>query len=225
VWLLSGDRQIAEVGLYAEARINQGAYTGGSGPSINVHVSPVQNTVSAITVSGNGGSITMTRGATSVDGSGVMRDTFFGNSGALSASSLPPAGTVYTVAMTRADGSVSTVSMPLNAFTTEGAAITSPTGTTLADAHLGGTLDVAWQLPVTYAVARVHLSALVFTDTQGGPGGFQCESPEVVTAATATSGTLSVPATCNGLPVRKVNINLSVTGINSERSQTIYTLQ
>jgi len=224
VWLLSGNRQVADVGLHAEARINQGGYSQGNGPSINVHISPLQNSVSAVTVTGNGGSITMSRGATSVDDAGVLRDTFLGNTGPLSGA-LPVAGTIYTVTMTRADGSLSTVNVPLNAFTTEGAPITSPTGSTLADAHLGGTLNVAWQLPVSYAVARVQLSALVFTDSQGGPGGFQCESPEVVTAATATSGTLSIPATCNGMPVLKVNINLSTTGVNGERSQTIYTLK
>lgn len=225
VWLLSGNRQIADIGIHAEARIDQGTHGRENGPSINVHISPLQNAVSAVSVTGNGGSIAITRGSTSVDDTGVLRDTFLGNTGALQANALPAAGTLYTVTMTRVDGGISTVTVPLNAFTTEGVPITSPTGTTLADAHLGGTLDVAWQLPVSYAVQRVQLSALVFTDTQGGPGGFQCESPQVFTAATATSGTLSVPATCNGLPVRKVNINLSVTGINGERSQTIYTLQ
>ncbi len=36
---------------------------------------------------------------------------------------------------------------------------------------------------------------------------------------------ISVPATCNGKPVASVNVNLSVTGVNGERSQTIYMMK
>ncbi|MDB5872148.1 MAG: hypothetical protein JWQ07_1590 [Ramlibacter sp.] len=224
-WTLSGNQSIAHMRIFAEARINQGAYAGGDGPSINVDVRPVQGTVGTVTVVASTGSITMTRGPTAVDDSGVLLDSFFGNTGALGAGSRPSAGTLFTVTMTRPGTTAVTATIALNAFTTEGVPLTSPTGISLADAHLGGTLDVSWALPTTYAVSRVNLSALVFTGSQSNPSTFQCESPQVVLGATATAGTLNVPATCNGMPVVSVNINLSISGVNGERSQTIYLLQ
>ncbi|HXD41431.1 MAG TPA: hypothetical protein VN649_12750 [Ramlibacter sp.] len=224
-WTLSGNQRIARISINAEARINQGSFNQDSGPSINVDVRPVQGTVSNVAVATPAGSIAITRGPTAVDESGVFLDTFFGNTGPLSAGLLPAAGTPFNVTMTRPASAPVSLTIPLNAFTTEGVPITSPTGSKLADAHLGGTLDVSWRLPSTYAVAHVSLSALVFTGSQSSTTTFQCESPEVVLGAAATSGTLSVPAICNGLPVVNVNINLGITGINGERSQTIHMLQ
>jgi hypothetical protein len=224
VWTFSGNQRIARISIDAEARINQGGFNQDSGPSINVDVRPLQGTVSGVAVTTAAGSIAVTKsGVTTVDESGVFMDSFFGNTGPLPAGFLPAAGTPFNITMTRPGSTAVTMTIPLNAFTTEGVPIISPTGSTLADAHLGGTLDVSWRLPSTYAVAHVNLAALVFTGSQS-TATFQCESPEVVLGVTATSGTLSIPAICNGLPVVNVNINLSITGINGERSQTIYFL-
>ena len=223
-WKLSGNQRIARVSVQAEARINQGIPNPGNGPSINVDVRPPQNTVSSVTVAGGGLSLTTTRGAITVDESGAFLDSFLANTGVLSPALQPAAGTPFSITMTRPGSTNVTMTIPLNAFTTEGVPIISPTGTTLADAHLGKTLDVSWRLPSTYAVAHVSLSALVFTGSQSSTATFQCESPEAVLGASATAGTLSIPATCQGLPVLNVNVNLAITGINGERSQTIYFL-
>lgn len=226
-WLLSGNQRIAELSVYAEARMNQGAYAQGNGPSVNFDTRPLKDSVLGVTfVSSTGTTYTATRGATSVDDSGLLLDAFFANTGPLSPSAIPPAGTLYTVNYARASGGTLSVPVAINALTTEPAPITSPTGSTLADAHLGGQVGVSWQLPTTYAIARVNLGALYYTSTsQSDPATYQCETSHPVLGTTAAAGTLSIPTTCNGLPVKSVSINLSITGYNGERSQTIYTLQ
>jgi hypothetical protein len=35
---------------------------------------------------------------------------------------------------------------------------------------------------------------------------------------------VNIPATCNNLPVRSANVNVSTRGVNGERSQVIYGL-
>src|SRR5262249_48592338 len=147
---------------------------------------------------------------------GRALDHFIHNTGALAAP-LPAAGTPYTLTLTRAGGGTVSYVVPLNAFTTELIQVTSPTGTTLADAHLGGSLPVAWTRPTTYAVVETQLSAVLVT------AGFQCIVDEMV-AASATSGTLSLPTTCNGEPITRVHVNVSTTGPSGERSLVIYSM-
>jgi hypothetical protein len=223
-WTISGDRRIAEVGVDAEAHIDQGAYTQASHPSVSVDVRPLQNTIGSVTAGSGSGSIAMTRGSTVVDDAGVLRDSFYGavdvGSGAL-----PAAGTIYTVTLNPLQGSPVSYAIPLNAFTTETAPITSPTGSSLADANLGRSLGVSWRLPTTYAVQHIGLLAIVSTGIQSDPSTYTCYSPEAIVGATATSGTLDIPSTCAGLPVVIVNINLTVKGVNGERSQTIHMLR
>lgn len=223
-WTIAGDRRIAIVSVNAEARIDQGAFAQASRPAVSVDVRPLQNTIGSVSASSASGSIGTTRGSTVVDDAGTFRDSFFGTTGAISGA-LPAAGTVYTVTLNPLQGTPVSYAMALNAFTTEAAPITSPTGSSLADAHPGGSLTVAWRLPTTYAVRQIGLMALVFTGQQNEPSTFQCYSQEAIVGVTATSGTLQIPATCNGLPVVSVNLNLSVRGVNGERSLTIYTLR
>jgi len=223
-WTIAGDRRIAEVSVNAEALTEQGAFTRASHPAVSVDVRPLQNTIDSVSASSASGSIATTRGSTVVDDAGIFRDSFFGTTGAISGA-LPAAGTVYTVTLNPLQGTPASYAIPLNAFTTEAAPITSPTGSSLADAHLGGSLGVSWSLPTTYAVRQIQLLALVYTGHQNDPSTFQCYSQEAIVGVTATLGTLDIPATCNGLPVVSVNVNLSVRGVNGERSLAIYTLR
>ena len=223
-WTIAGDRRIAEVSVNAEARTDQGAFTRASHPAVSVDVRPLQNTIGSVSASSVSGNIGTTRGSTVVDDAGVFRDSFFGTTGAISGA-LPAAGSVYTVTLNPLQGTPVSYAIPLNAFTTEAAPITSPTGSSLADAHLGGSLNVSWRLPTTYAVRQVGLMAIVFTGIQSDPSTLSCYSQEAIVGPAATSGTLDIPATCNGRPVVSVNVNLSVRGVNGERSQTIYMLR
>ena len=224
-WQLSGNGRIAEVGVQAEARHNQGAFSQGSGPSINVDVRPPAGTVSAVSVTAPGlGTRQLTRGPVEVVDGGMRLDTFFANSGPITGT-LPAAGAPVTVTLTRSGGATVSYALALNAFTTEQIRITSPSASNLAAANLGGALDVSWTLPTTYPVQQVKFGGWVFTDTSGS-GGLQCEvEPASFVGAASTSGTLRLPSTCGGQPVRKVNINVSANGFNGERSIVIYTLQ
>jgi hypothetical protein len=217
-WLFYGNRRVAQFSLQAEGRSNQGAQSSGNGPSINVDVQPPQGVATAVSVAGASANSALTKQSQAViDDSGLLLDHYFYNTGPLSGT-LPAAGSLYTVTISLAAGGTAAYPTPLNAFTTELISITNLTGTTVASAHLGGTLAVNWGLPVTYAVSRVKLSAIIESAS------FQCEvstTPSVL-ANTATSGSLAMPTTCGGEPITQVNINLSTEGPNGERSQTIY---
>jgi hypothetical protein len=106
------------------------------------------------------------------------------------------------------------------ATTTDPIAITSPTGHTLADAKLGQPLTVNWTRPTTFAVESVGLGGNVLTAPPGSPG-FQCQV-DVNVAATAASGAITFPSTCNGQPAVSATINVSTTGPNGERNIVLY---
>jgi hypothetical protein len=223
-WVMEGNGRIAEVGVDAEARRNQGSYTQGSGPSVNVDVRPVEGTVSAVAVTGGLGSLAVQSGPTELTDFGVSLKPFYANTGPLAM--LLPAGTQVIVTLTKTAGGTVSYTLPLNAFTTEQIAVTSPTGSGLAAANLGGTLAVAWTLPATYVVQRVQLSAFVFTGSQSDTSTLQCEvERNGVLNSSSTSGTITMPTTCGGQPVRSVSINVSTEGVNGERSSVIYSLQ
>ena len=232
-WLLNGNQLIAEVSLHAEMRTDQGYFSATPAPAINVDVRPLQGAVSGVTISGGGiwTDAPLQPASTSVEEveptpgtvQQILRDTFFGNSGALS--ELVPAGTPFTFVITPSSGPPVTYILETNAFTTEAISITSPTGSTLADANLGQSLDVTWTLPTTYPIGHVQLTALTFTGDSNDPQTLQCEADGPTLSTSATSGTISIPTTCSGQPIVSVNLNLSIDGVNGERNQVIYGFQ
>lgn len=218
-WRIGGDQRIADVSVQAEGRRDQGINTPRNGPSVNIHVTTVRGTVSSVSVSSPFGSPAVQTGATEVRDSGMEFTPFFANTGPLSPP-LPAAGTPVTVTVQPTTGSAVSYVTPLNAFTTELVSITSPTGNSIR----AGTATVTWTLPSTYVVASIQLSALMFTQETGSNSGFQCINDGPVLAPTATTGQVAIASTCNGQPVRFVNLNLSTNGSNGERSQVIYSL-
>lgn len=223
-WRIAGDGRIAEIDVQAEARNNQGAYTGGSGAIVNVGVAPLQGSVSSVSVSSSLGTTQLVGpGATSTDDSGAVFTSFSYNIGPLTGT-LPAAGMPFTLTLALSGGGTVSYTQPLNAFTTELIEITSPTGSGLANANLGGTLNVNWTLPTTYAVQRVRLNAFFFTGNPTSNNTRRCESEAGVLGVAATSGRLQMLATCEGRPVTWVNLSVSVDGANGERSQVIYTM-
>jgi len=222
-WLFSGNQRIAQVEVQAEASTRQGASSGG-GPLVNVSVLAPPGVVRSASAVGASGILSLGQHSTVVDEGGMTLDQFNGEQGQ-SPAALPPAGTRYTVTLTRSDGTTTSYVEAIDAFTTEGVRITSPTGSSLADAHLDGTLNVSWALPTTYAIASVQLSGTAYTGEMDLPATYRCETPWAITSTTATSASLSVAGTCNGQPVRIVDLLLVVTGANGEQSQTHYTLR
>ncbi|HKI75421.1 MAG TPA: Ig-like domain-containing protein [Pseudomonadales bacterium] len=232
-WLISGDQRLAQISVDAEMRTNMGAFTGNDGPDINIDIEAPQNSLTSITA--NGGpfqnqNIPKSQNrietyrptpTTSID---VTYDAFYANTGPLS--TLVPAGTDIALTLTPVTGSAETYHYPLNAFTNESIRITSPTGTALADANLGNPLSVTWTLPTTYAIAKVQLDGQVFDGPQDNSNTTSCfADTRPVLATTATTGSITLPTTCNGNPVYSANLDVSVIGVNGERSQVTYQFQ
>ena len=221
-WLFAGDGRIASVSVQAEGRSNQGLFGGDNGPAVNIDVRPPSGTVSSVSATSTFAIPAMQSGAPEVTDGGNQLDVFFTNTGPL-ATPLPTAGTPVTVTLQRATGGTVSYAIPLNAFTTELVPVTGVTGLS-GTAATTGAHTLTWTLPTTYAVERVHLTVLTFTDDPSSNSGLQCVDDGPVLATTATSGTVSVAATCGGQPVRFANFNVAVDGVNGERSMTIYSV-
>lgn len=226
-WLIGGNQRITNLSFSAEMRTNQGAQTTGSGPDINVDVQAPQGTVTAVTMSGGGiWSNTPTQASGQVDQTftptpTTSEDIFFDHSylEADSLTTLIPAGTAFTATVTPKTGNAVTYNLLTNAFTTDPVIVTGLTSSSMSSLTLGQPTTYHWTLPTTYAIGRVKLNVLVFVGNQSTS--LSCEAKGSNLAANATSGSVTIPATCNGQPVVQVNINLVVTGINGERSMAI----
>ncbi len=222
-WRVAGNGRIARVSVSAEGRRNQGTFSDSNGPDVNIDVRPVLGTVpsltSSMTVDASFATGPVQLGAVEVLNGGVQLQPFFANTGPISGA-LPAAGTPVTITLQRVGGGTASYTVPLNAFTTELIQVTEPSGNTISP----GTHTVTWTLPTTYAVDTIQLSALLFTDSSAGATGFQCTNDVPVVSPTATSGQITIDSTCNGQPVKQVNINVSTNGVNGERSLVIYGL-
>jgi hypothetical protein len=110
-------------------------------------------------------------------------------------------------------------------YTTETINFTNLSGHTLSVAQLGQPLTFQWNLPVTFPVYNVDVYGVVYVAS--GSAYVSCEvSPSVPLAITSTSGTLTLPATCNGTSVASIpqsgsqpaaaQISVVVTGSHGE---------
>jgi hypothetical protein len=226
-WLVAGNQRITSLSFSAEMRTNQGAQTPASGPDINVDVQAPQGTVTSVTMSGGGiwnntptqasGQVDQTFQPTPTTSEDIFLDHSYLEADALT--SLIPAGTAFTATVTPTTGNPVTYNLVSNAFTTDPVTVTGLTSFAMSSLTLGQPTTYHWTLPTTYAIARVKLNAIVFTGSQSNS--VSCEAKETNLAPTATSGSITIPATCNGQAVAQVNINLVVTGINGERSMAI----
>lgn len=249
-WLISGNGLPYKFGAQAEMIVNQGVIggwnrcngaAGGNGMAINVDVRAIAGQFSSGSISGGGAiwpnnvttlptqcvtSSALAAGPSNL-ANGLTFDTFFINTGPIATANLPSAGTPITASMLRAGsgGSVIPATLALNAWTSDPVTITAPTNSALSSIVFGASTPVNWTLPTTYAIQDVKLNALVFTGSQSSPSTLQCSAKQPALSNNATSGSVVIPATCGGLPVVSVNINLGVNGVNGERSQAIFSLQ
>jgi hypothetical protein len=239
-WLIWGDRTIGKFMVSAEALTNQGSGGNSNGPAINAGLESPQGAVTSVTITDASGTATtqsqpwsafpLPQNATTVDTFSptptttliVNLDQFDQASDFLT--SLIPAGTLFTFAVTPASGPVTNYTLPSNAFTTEAIFITAPTSSSLASYTLGQPFQATWTLPTTFAISEVKLSVLAFTGLQSNPSTLECNTEQSF-ATTATSGMITIPATCAGQPVANVNLNLNVNGVNGERALVIFFLQ
>lgn len=240
-WLIGGDNEIARIGIQVANRNHQGAPisdggSGGSGVSIGLDVAAPDGTLTGVTVTDPSGVTGWN--AHPLPASDIEINTYsptptttldvdlrqFDGGWTDLGSSIIPAGTPFTLALTTAAGPVVDYTWTSNAATTETISITSPTSASLADYTLGQPQTVTWQLPTTFPIADVYLQAETYTTspTQKGPSTYQCEitgTPATVTTGFPTSGTITVPSTCNGDPVVFIELEVGVQGINGESDE------
>ena len=165
-------------------------------------------------------------------------DHFFLTSNVLSASNLVPAGAYFSVTVTPQSGSPVSYTVPTDAFTTEAITITGmstaggpipsteATDPNLANFPFNAPITVNWTLPKTFPIVQVKLDAQLFTGDQTSSNStvYNCNlnNDGNVLPITATLDTITIPDTCNSLPVKQVNLNLEVVGVNGERELVIY---
>ena len=244
-WKFYGDQQRAKVNLRTETSqrmlgTGTGCTTGCDGVyyDLQLQVGAATTSVTAATATGNiGGStqtLSMTKGSgTFTDSSGFVTDhfdvngpggTFYGLSGP---SQFPTAGSPYTFAVLFSDTSTANYTRMIGGSTSE--ALTLQAGVEAAVGHsasatLGKPVTLSWNLPVTFPIAEVYMYANV-TDTNGNG----CDTQGPTLAANATSGTMTLPATCNGLGVQispgYPSISVVVTGTSGESTNIWYAFQ
>jgi hypothetical protein len=239
MWLIAGDKRIAQVSFAVANRVHQGfpasqGGSGGSGVSVGLNVSIPGSTLSSATVTDSSGmsgwnatplafhvTNVQTLAPTATTTLQINSSEYDPSTGGWAdlGSNVLPVGTLFTVNLTPASGSPVSYTWLSNAFTTESISILSPTSGSLSDYTLGQAMTVTWQLPTTFAIAGVGLQAEVYTALPMSNGGYQCDvSGSTTPPATGfpTSGTITLPTTCNGQPVVFVELEVGVWGIHGE---------
>lgn len=248
-WVIAGNGQAFKFDAQAEMRTDQGANAGwnacngapaSGGMSINVGVRAPAGLFAGGSVTGGGtiwpnstssvptqcvASGTLVKGPQSLE-NGITSDAFFLNTGPIAPASQPAAGTPISAAMTPvAGGAAQHATLTLNAWTSDPVTITSPTSFAIGSITFGTPMQVNWTLPKTYAIQSIRLGAVLFTGPSESASSLSCFEDGHLLATNATSGALTLPATCGGQPVVQVNLNLSVDGVNGERSQSIFAIE
>ena len=213
-WLLAGDMQIAQAQIRTEGNL--------VGGNVNM-LQPAfgGTTLTGVpTVSGPGFSSTpFVLGGTRIDPfiakPGGATTTVTYDTYNFPASAVPAvAGSSYTLSLPTAASTV-TYSYTLRATTTDTPSITSPgagTGLGAGGANLGSPITVNWTLPSTFTVIGVQFDPQVQNGTAKClPAGY----PQLL-PATATSGNVTLPATCNGGAVTGAFVSVAAYGANGE---------
>jgi hypothetical protein len=233
-WLIYGNREIVSHSIEVEMRIEMSGPPTGTvaSKSINVDVRALQNSVTTVEITDSTGTIFNN---TPVPKSAqtelvefyptpagpptqILRDTFFANSGPLA--NFPAPGTVFTLTITPATGPAVNYSVVSQGNTTEQTTVTTPTGHTLADANLGGTLTAAWTMPTTFALSRLDTGCNVLSASFSQ----FVDANEFITTA-STGATYNLPATLSGEAVTNVTLNVSYDGPSGERIMILYNFQ
>lgn len=114
----------------------------------------------------------------------------------------------------------------IGGYTTEAINFTNLSSHALSSLQLGQPLTVSWTLPVTFPIYKVGFDAEVYV-TNGSGGYVSCNAtPATFLGTTSTSLTITLPATCNGVPVTStasnpnapsaVQLSVQITGTHGE---------
>jgi len=219
-WLLSGNGRSGDIMFGVKMITRQGAYKPGDGVSVEVIVQAPPGKVTAVTLTGGSiwSSFTTTQHDTKVGAYGNM-DNYYFTSGVLA--SPPPKDTPFTVLLTTPTGTENYTILS-NAYTNEPIRITnlSDTNTTLATVTPGSELTVNWTKPTTFPINTMGLSWQAWNGT-----GLACLGSGILSDKKATTGRLTIPASCEGSPVSRVHVYVGAFGISGEVAQSTYTAE
>lgn len=120
---------------------------------------------------------------------------------------------------------VPTLARTIGGYTTETINFTNLTGHALTSLQLGQPMTVQWTLPVTFPVYQIQFDAEEYV--ANGTGGYvSCNvTPATYLGTTSTSLTLTLPASCNGIPIasnptsgapRAIQMTVRITGTHGE---------
>lgn len=243
-WKFFGNQQRAKINLKTETsrRLANPACTGCSGVfyDLQIQVGAPVGAVTSATVTGNIGGSTQTLSMTKNSGtftdssSGLVTEQFDLLSGVSSTfyvlaspSEFPPAGSSYTIHVVFADSSTADYTRVLGASTSEAMTLQAGVESTVghsASASLDHPVTLSWNLPVTFPIASVEIYGDV-ADTNGN----HCNITGPDLAANATTGTMTLPSTCNNLSLQ-INpgfpsISVVVTGTSGESTNIWYAFQ
>lgn len=152
-------------------------------------------------------------------------------------STLLAAGTPFTFNLVPVSGSPITYTSPVNSGTNESITITSVSqGSstihssgigTLTNYTLGQPVTFNWTLPQTFAIASVKYSVTVFDFVPGTGTGNSCGGNGTFVPINTTSGTLNIPATdtCTGNPIKSMDLDAVVMGVNGEMARATVFIQ
>ena len=233
-----GDQQIVKTqrAVQVEERTDSNI-SGNSGPApdINVQAAAPIGTVTSMTISDAGNNFFNNQSLVK-DQNGTqtkkfkptptttllyVEDQFF--TGIYPLNIAPPApGTLFTFDVTPASGSPVNYTVETTGVTGEGIDLIHPllTGAhTLADAHLGSPLTVAWGLPLTYTVGQIGVSGFVSDcSTQ-----LDVSADQKIIPTTATTATITFPAEMpHHAAVKLATLNLKIDGVNGESAIVLY---
>ena len=238
-WKTYGNQRLAKTSFQVGMRTDRGPNSN-TGPrqSVNFDTEAPIDTVASISVSGPGIASSLALNPSTIRIETIVGDpaqpageifssNAFGTNFAPSV--VVQSGSAYTFNVTRSMSAgsgtfVYTVPFVGTAVTdsVNGAIdLTSPAGHTLADATLGAPLPLTWTLPTAYTISEVQLGGHVSTSTMQGVG-FSCQIDQPTLPATATSATITFPATCNSQPVVAATVNVASVGTKGERSIILY---
>jgi hypothetical protein len=108
--------------------------------------------------------------------------------------------------------------LPMSASSTDGLRFVANLGG--LDQVVGRTVTLEWTQPVTHDVFELQLYFSSF-----GASGVECETQVWGIGADATSRQVTVPATCEGEPVVRVQFELAEDGVHDEHSFSAYYIQ
>jgi hypothetical protein len=145
----------------------------------------------------------------------------------------PPAGTIYTFNLGEAAGGSVQQSYTLNAVTSDNGDLLEINGTSRASfaavttgpSLAGTTVTLQFSAPSTYPVLYSYITAYCQNAAEVSAGGGEDINGILGSIPAGTdSGTISIPAQCDGAPVASLALSVTFVGVHGEASQVTQNL-